>query len=193
MGYSQCRRYPCSKRISGIAFIVGSRSGELPEALPSLYHTFPVLCLSTLAIALLHLLPKSVVYQLLFICYNVIEICSWGRRTCVNDEESKARISCQDVLFPKGFGMRNRPKPRIRPVDFNLECCIEARFWKIVSTRKNPRPKTGRISIVSFRSFSGRKWYLNGDSMGGDLASDNPNHSEKSRYENWLDSEVKNG
>ena len=37
---------------------------------------------------------------------------------------------------PKGFDMKNRPKPRIRSVDYHLECCIEARFWKIASTRK---------------------------------------------------------
>jgi len=36
--------------------------------------------------------------------------------------------------FPKGFDMENRPKPRIRPVDYHLECCIEARFLKIAST-----------------------------------------------------------
>jgi hypothetical protein len=36
--------------------------------------------------------------------------------------------------------MKNRPKPRIRPVDYHLECCIEARFRKIASTgRKSAR------------------------------------------------------
>ena len=47
---------------------------------------------------------------------------------------SKPRISCQDVSPPKGFDMKNRPKPRIRPVDYHLECCIEVRFAKITST-----------------------------------------------------------
>ena len=35
------------------------------------------------------------------------------------------------VMFPpKGFDMKKRPKPRIRPVDYHVECCIEAGFWK---------------------------------------------------------------
>jgi hypothetical protein len=35
----------------------------------------------------------------------------------------------------KGFDMKNRPKPRIRPVVYYLECCIEARFLKIASRK----------------------------------------------------------
>jgi hypothetical protein len=31
---------------------------------------------------------------------------------------------------PKGFEMKNRPKPRVRPVDYNLEYYIVARFRK---------------------------------------------------------------
>jgi hypothetical protein len=27
--------------------------------------------------------------------------------------------------------MKNRPKPRVRPVDYYLERCIVARFWRI--------------------------------------------------------------
>jgi hypothetical protein len=38
--------------------------------------------------------------------------------------------------------MKNRPKPWIRPVDYHLECCIEARFWKIASTRKEDSMET---------------------------------------------------
>jgi len=34
--------------------------------------------------------------------------------------------------------MKNRPKPRIRPVDYHLECCIEAGFWKIASIGRSP-------------------------------------------------------
>jgi hypothetical protein len=37
-------------------------------------------------------------------------------------------IACQDVFPPKGFDMKNRPKLRVRPVDYHLECCIVARF-----------------------------------------------------------------
>jgi hypothetical protein len=39
-------------------------------------------------------------------------------------------IACQDVSPPKGFDMKNRPKPGIRLLDYHLKCCIEARFWK---------------------------------------------------------------
>jgi len=49
---------------------------------------------------------------------------------------TKLNISCQDVSPPKGFDMKNRTKPRIGLVDYHLECCIEARFRKITSTRK---------------------------------------------------------
>jgi len=34
----------------------------------------------------------------------------------------------------KGLDMKKRPKPKVRPVDYHLECWIEARFWKIAST-----------------------------------------------------------
>ena len=51
-----------------------------------------------------------------------------GYRTMTENAGSK--ISCQDVSPPKGFEMKNRPKPRVRPVDYHLECCIVARFRK---------------------------------------------------------------
>jgi len=35
--------------------------------------------------------------------------------------------------------MKKRLKPAIRPVDYHMECCIEARFWKIASTGSNTR------------------------------------------------------
>jgi hypothetical protein len=50
----------------------------------------------------------------------------------------KALIACQDVSPPKGFDKKNRPKPGIRLVDRHLECCLEARFWKIASTGRSP-------------------------------------------------------
>ena len=45
-------------------------------------------------------------------------------------EISKSVKICQDVPLPKGFDMKNRPKPRIRPVDYHWECCVKARFRK---------------------------------------------------------------
>ena len=52
-------------------------------------------------------------------------------------------LSCQDVFTPKGFDMKNRPKPRIRPVDYHLGCCIEARFGEIAITGRTVRVRLG--------------------------------------------------
>ena len=41
----------------------------------------------------------------------------------------KPRIACQDVLFPKGFGMKNKSKPFICSVYYHSKCCIEG--WKL--------------------------------------------------------------
>jgi hypothetical protein len=45
-------------------------------------------------------------------------------------ENAGSKISCQDVSPSKGFEMKNRPKPTVRPVDIRLECCILAGFRK---------------------------------------------------------------
>jgi hypothetical protein len=62
------------------------------------------------------------------------------------DEEETTKAAMKNYSFmgtitlakmcclPKSFGVKNRPKPRIRPVDYHLECCVEARFWKIAIT-----------------------------------------------------------
>lgn len=39
------------------------------------------------------------------------------------------RISYQDVSPPKSFDMKNRPKPKIRPIDYHLEYCMKAGIW----------------------------------------------------------------
>jgi len=36
-------------------------------------------------------------------------------------------VSCQDLSFPKGFGMRNKPQPRICSVCYRLKGCIAGR------------------------------------------------------------------
>ena len=40
----------------------------------------------------------------------------------------KMKVSCQDRALAKSFSMTNKLKPRIRPVDYHLEGCIEVRF-----------------------------------------------------------------
>jgi hypothetical protein len=42
-----------------------------------------------------------------------------GYRTMT--ENAGSRFSCQDVSPPKGFEMKNRPKPKVRPVDYHLD------------------------------------------------------------------------
>jgi hypothetical protein len=49
----------------------------------------------------------------------------------------KLNTACQDVYPPKGFDMKNRSKPRIRSVDYHLECCMEVRFSKITISGSN--------------------------------------------------------
>ena len=51
----------------------------------------------------------------------------------------KRSLVSSNVSPPRGFDMKNRPKPRIRPVDYHLECCIEAGFWKIASRGSYPQ------------------------------------------------------
>jgi hypothetical protein len=43
-----------------------------------------------------------------------------------------------NLLSPAGVSrMKNRLKAKIRPADYPLECCIEARFWKLAITGRN--------------------------------------------------------
>ena len=41
-----------------------------------------------------------------------------------------ARISCQNILLPKGFGMKNKSKPWICSVYYHSKCCMEAEKLK---------------------------------------------------------------
>jgi hypothetical protein len=50
---------------------------------------------------------------------------------------SNLQIFCQDLPSPDGFDLKNKSKPWIRSVDYHLQCCIEARFWKLASTGSN--------------------------------------------------------
>jgi hypothetical protein len=53
--------------------------------------------------------------------------------------KKEINISCQDLHFPDGFDLKNKSKPSIRSVDYDLESSREARFWKIAdagSTRE---------------------------------------------------------
>jgi hypothetical protein len=47
--------------------------------------------------------------------------------------------------------MENRPKPRICPVDYHLECSIEARFWKIAITGRKRGDKLETYKGASHR------------------------------------------
>jgi hypothetical protein len=47
-------------------------------------------------------------------------------------DSHKPWIACQDVLFPKGFGMKNKSKPFICSVYYHSKCSIEG--WKLKST-----------------------------------------------------------
>ncbi len=49
----------------------------------------------------------------------------------------KPRVSCQDVSFPKGFGMKNKAKPWIGSVCYYLKCCIGTKFSKMRSKGRN--------------------------------------------------------
>jgi hypothetical protein len=77
-----------------------------------------------------------------------------GYRTM--SENAGSKISCQDISPPKGFEMKSRSKPRVRPVDYHLACCIVARFRK---TTKYPAFKLSCQSphlakIYEMRSIS---------------------------------------
>ena len=53
--------------------------------------------------------------------------------------------TCQDVSFPKGLGMKNKPERRIRSVCYGLKCCFGARFLKMrVQEGIDPEPVSAR-------------------------------------------------
>jgi hypothetical protein len=58
---------------------------------------------------------------------------------------SRLRISCQFLHLPKGFDLKNKSTPWIRSIDYHLECCIDARFWKIAISRK--KSFTGKFHV----------------------------------------------
>ena len=58
----------------------------------------------------------------------------WGEGCILGLKTLYFRTHCQDVSHSKGFDVKDRPKPRIRPIDYHLECCIEARFRNVAST-----------------------------------------------------------
>ena len=42
--------------------------------------------------------------------------------------------------------MKNKLKRRIRPIDYHLEYCIEARFWKVMSSGSNHRTEAANFA-----------------------------------------------
>jgi hypothetical protein len=77
--------------------------------------------------------------MVVYFCKNVVKE-KWGEGCILGLKTLYFRPHCQDVSHPKGFNAKDRPKPGIRPIDYHLECCIEARFWNMASIGRNAPP-----------------------------------------------------
>jgi hypothetical protein len=50
-------------------------------------------------------------------------------------------IACQDVLLPKGFGMKNKSQSWICSVYYHSKCCMEAEKRKNNISGRSPQEK----------------------------------------------------